>query len=166
MKGLSSFDQPHALLWRVNYETTSRPMQSGWIGRILGQWQISSIILLKSGTPFRVRTGSDAPGFGNVDGAGNDNPILLDPSILGRTINNPDTSQKMLPQSAFSFIEPTDLRGNLGRNTFRKDGIWERQRWTLAEMVVGRGQVATVPGRVHQLPQPPAVLRTGPPTHD
>ena len=136
MKGLSSFDQPHALLWRVNYETPPRPMQSGWIGRILGQWQISSIILLKSGTPFRVRTGSDAPGFGNVDGAGNDNPILLDPSILGRTIDSPDTSQEMLPPSAFSFIEPTDLRGNLGRNTFRKDGIWNvnaglSRRWSL-----------------------------------
>ena len=136
MKGLSSFDQPHALLWRVNYETPPRPMQSGWIGRILGRWQISSIILLKSGTPFRVQTGSDAPGFGNVDGTGRDNPILLDPSILGRTIDNPDTSQEMLPLSAFSFIEPTDLRGNLGRNTFRKDGIWNvnaglSRRWSL-----------------------------------
>ena len=137
MKGLSSFDQPHALLWRVNYETPRLPMQNGWIGRILGQWQVSSFILVKSGTPFGVHSGSDAPGFGNVDGSGSDRPILLDPSILGRTIDNPDTSQEMLPRSAFAFIEPTSARGNLGRHTFRRDGIWNvnaglSRRWSLS----------------------------------
>ena len=137
MKGPSSFDQPHALLWRVNYETPRLPMRNGWMGRILGQWQISSIILLKSGAPFGVYSGSDGPGFGNVDGSSRDRPILLDPSILGRTIDNPDTSQQMLPQSAFAFIEPTSARGNLGRNTFRRDGIWNvnaglSRRWSLS----------------------------------
>ena len=43
--------------------------------------------------------------------------------MLGRSIDDPDTSFDRLPASAFSFISPTDLRGNLGRNTFRRDGI-------------------------------------------
>jgi hypothetical protein len=43
--------------------------------------------------------------------------------VLGRSIDHPDTASQRLPTSAFSFIQPTDQRGNLGRNTFRRDGI-------------------------------------------
>ena len=68
-------------------------------------------------------TGSDGPGFGNVDGVMGDRPLLLDASVLGRSISHPDTSRKMLPRSAFGFV-PLDVpSGNLGRNVFRKDGI-------------------------------------------
>jgi hypothetical protein len=63
------------------------------------------------------------PGYGNVDGAIGDRPNLLDPAILGRTINNPDTATQMLPRSALAFMRPSDSRGNLGHNVFRKDGI-------------------------------------------
>jgi hypothetical protein len=81
------------------------------------------IALVKTGTPFNVQSGSDGPGFGNVDGNGADRPNLLDASILGRKISDPDTSRQLLPRSAFQFIQPTDQRGNLGRNVFRKGGI-------------------------------------------
>jgi hypothetical protein len=48
---------------------------------------------------------------------------LLNPAILGRTIDNPDTSTKLLPKSAFAFIGPNETRGNLGAGTFRRGGI-------------------------------------------
>jgi hypothetical protein len=79
--------------------------------------------LLKSGTPFTVFTGSDAPGFGNVDGTPGDRPGLVDMAVLGRTIGNPDTSRPLLPASAFAFIQPGMTAGNLGRNVFRKGPI-------------------------------------------
>ncbi|MDE0436644.1 MAG: hypothetical protein OXH92_21825 [Bryobacterales bacterium] len=123
MKGLSSFDQPHAALWRATYGTPSLAKQPGWIKNLLGGWELFTVVLLKSGTPFTVRSGSDAPGFGNVDGSGSDRVNVLDPSVLGRVIDHPDTSRQMLPTSAFGFISPQDVRGNIGRNTFRKDGI-------------------------------------------
>ena len=49
---------------------------------------------------------------------------MADPAVLGRRIDHPDTSVELLPASAFSFLLPTDAVGNLGRNTFRKDGVW------------------------------------------
>jgi hypothetical protein len=58
-----------------------------------------------------------------VDGASGDRPNLLDPSILGRTIGDPDTSSRLMPKSAFGFIKPGELAGNLGRNVFRKGAI-------------------------------------------
>lgn len=109
MKGRSSFDQPHSALWRVSYE--------------LRKWRASFVALLKSGTPFGVTSGSDGPGFGNVDGNGGDRPNLLDASILGRVVGDPDTSRSLLPRSAFAYMGPTDTRGNLGRNVFRKGSI-------------------------------------------
>lgn len=123
MKGPSSFHQPHAALWRVNYEAPRLSVQARWLRAAFGGWRFSTVLLLKSGTPFSVRTGSDGPGFGNVDGASSDRPNVIDPTVLGRTIGHPDTSTLLLPRSAFSFIDPTEARGNLGRNTFRKDGI-------------------------------------------
>ena len=49
---------------------------------------------------------------------------LLDASILGRTIGNPDTSVQQLPRSAFRYINaPRELAGNLGRNVFRRGQI-------------------------------------------
>ncbi len=121
-KALSNFDQPHAFLGQFNYETP-RGRGSAGLGRFFGGWAFSSVVLAKPGTPFTVESGSDAPGFGNVDGSRGDRPHLIDPAVLGRTIGHPDSSQNLLPRSAFAFIRPGELAGSLGRNTFRKGRI-------------------------------------------
>jgi hypothetical protein len=122
MRGLSNFDQPHAFLTRVTYSMPAAQAGAGW-SRLWSSWNVSTVVLLKQGTPFNVVSGSDGPGFGNVDANGGDRPNVLDTSILGRTIGDPDTSRALLPRSAFYFMQPTDVRGNLGRNVFRKGGI-------------------------------------------
>ena len=123
LRGLSNFDQPHAALFNISYQTAPLTGKKSLTRNLFGAWQLSSVVLLKSGTPFSVLAGSDAPGFGNVDGSQSDTPLLDEVSVLGRSIDDPDSSFDRLPASAFSFIQPTDLRGNLGRNTFRRDGI-------------------------------------------
>jgi hypothetical protein len=134
MRGPSDFHQPHAFLARVSYRSSVKAQQ--WWGSLLNGWTLSAVTLLKSGTPFTVQSGSDAPGWGNVDGSGADRPNLLDPSILGRSFGDPDTSAARLPRAAFSPIAPTDAWGNLGRNTFFKGAIRNvnaslARRWTL-----------------------------------
>ena len=123
VKGLSNFDQPHASSWRLTYQTPRLGGAETFWNRAFGRWELFSVVLLKTGTPFVVRSGSDGPGFGNVDGASGDRPNILDPSILGRSIDHPDTAPLRLPRSAFAFIQPGEARGNLARNAFRKDGI-------------------------------------------
>ena len=109
-KGLSNFDSTHALL--VAYT---------W--RLARGWQLSGSGLLKSGTPLTLYVGSDAPGFGNVDGGASERPNILDLSILGKTLSNPDTSARILTRDRFSFISPEQNRGSLPRGSFRKAGI-------------------------------------------
>ncbi len=122
MKGLSQFDQTHSFLMRVSWATPAAAAGGRW-KQLLGQWNLSAVVLHKTGTPFLISSGSDGPGFGNVDGLNGDRPDVLDPSILGRTISDPDTSRTLLPRSAFGFTEPGRLRGTLGRHVFRKGGI-------------------------------------------
>ena len=122
MRGSSSFHQPHSFLARVSYDLP-RLSRTAWMRDAVGGWQLSGVVLLKSGTPFPIDTGSDGPGFGNVDGTGRDRPNLLDPSVLGRAIDDPDTSRVMMPFSAFGFLAPGQESGTLGRHVLRKDAI-------------------------------------------
>ena len=136
LRGLSRFDSPHALLVKADYRLPQRlPL---WAGR----WSLDSVSLAKTGTPFNLMTGSDAPNFGNVDGISGDRPNLVDPAVLGRTISHPDVSRALLPRAAFAFIVPGQERGNLGRNVFRRASIrnWNagltgqwtvRREWTM-----------------------------------
>ncbi len=139
MKGLSNFDQPHALLFQGAWDSGpgAGKWLSGWAQKLTKNWTLNSVLLLKSGTPFTVDSGSDSAGFGNVDGTSGDRPNIVDPSILGRTIGNPDTSTMLLPKSAFAFFKaPQQMAGNLARNAFRKGRIanWNAsvsRSWTL-----------------------------------
>lgn len=119
LRGLSRFDSPHALLIKADYRLPSARGRWNWTGR----WQLDSVTLLKTGTPFNITTGSDAPGFGNVDGISGDRPHVVDPSVLGRTISHPDVSRRQMPASAFAFVQPGQPRGNLGRHAFRRASI-------------------------------------------
>lgn len=116
MKAASLFDVRHSLVL-----TYSIPLHLPT--RWLSGWTLTGTTLLRSGTPFTVESGSDAPPIGNVDGEWQDRPTILDPSILHKSVDHPDTSQSILRRGAFSG-DDTFLtgRGNIGRNTFRKDG--------------------------------------------
>ncbi len=116
MKAPSLFDVRQSLV--ISY-TVPLKLPTRW----LSGWALTGTTLLRTATPFTVEVGSDAPPLGNVDGEWQDRPSILDPTILHKSIDNPDTSQSILRRSAFS-ADDTFLkgRGNIGRNTFRKDG--------------------------------------------
>jgi hypothetical protein len=123
LKGPSSFDQSHAVMVRFQYALPAFSSAGHLVRDAIHGWRVSGVFLAKSGLPFTVITGSDGPGSGNVDGSNGDRPNLLDPSILGHTIGDPNTSTMLLPRSAFGYIAPTGSRGSLGFNTFRRGGI-------------------------------------------
>lgn len=135
-KGLSNFDGTHAVMIFQNWDLPRLSGSHALLRATLGGWQWSNSALLKSGTPLTLYVGSDAPGFGNVDGGPSDRPSIVDPSILGRTIGNPDTAPLILSRDKFDFIHPGERRGTLGRGTLRKGGIanWNSslsRRWRI-----------------------------------
>lgn len=111
-KGPSNHHSPHAFGLTYSWEI---PGSRGWM--------LGGAHLWKKGTPLTLYVGSDSPGFGNVDGSGSDRPNILDPSILGMTIGDPNTSSQILTRSRFSYLVPGQMAGSLGRGTFSKSPI-------------------------------------------
>lgn len=121
-RGFSRFHTPHRFTVFGTYRTPFFNNDKGVLGQILGGWETSVVFKWVHGTPFTVTgTGFDL----NLDGFGETRPVLLDPSILGNTIGNPETSQAMLPLSAFRQPNSADDYNCclLGRNTFFVDGV-------------------------------------------
>jgi hypothetical protein len=118
-RSLSNFDSTHSTSAYFAYDLP-RTATMRWL---VSGWQVSGATLIKTGTPLTLYVGSDAPGFGNVDGSASDRPNIIDPSILGRTLSSPEVSLQTITRDRFAFIRPGEHRGSLGRNTFRKAGI-------------------------------------------
>ncbi|MBI4459659.1 MAG: TonB-dependent receptor [Acidobacteria bacterium] len=127
LKGWSLLDTPHHLMLSYTYLVPSAGPLYGWKAWLRG-WEISGTTVLQSGLPFSVHS-ADGPGLGNVDGVFNDRPNLLDPSILGQSITDPETSATQLRKEFFDTHIPPGGRGNIGYNVFRKDGM---SNWNLS----------------------------------
>ena len=92
-----------------------------WVGQALGGWTLSGILKLASGTPFTVTfTGADL----DFDGFAEARPVMLDRSVLYRSIDEPATAQELLPRSAFRaqvYGDTVDML--VPRNSFYGDGF-------------------------------------------
>lgn len=142
-RALSRFHTPHRFTFFGTYRTPWFRNDRGFFGQVLGGWQLSTVVKLAKGTPFTViTTGVDL----NLDGFAESRPIILDPSILGRSVTEPASATISLPSSAFRQLTTSDFGASiLGRNTFFGDGVksvdfgifknfpmpWEGHRLTL-----------------------------------
>ena len=120
-RGYSRFHTPHRFTFFGTYRLPFFDNRTDVFGQVLGGWQVSGVFKWVYGTPFTVSgTGVDL----NLDGFAESRPALVDPSILGRRIDNPNNSQSRLPQSAFRTPTVSDFGCCiLGRNTFFTDGV-------------------------------------------
>lgn len=97
-RGLSRFHTPHRFTFFGTYRLPFFNKDKGILGQVLGGWQMSGVFKWAHGTPFTVTgTGIDL----NLDGFAETRPVIVDPSILGNSISNPQTSQQLLPINAF-----------------------------------------------------------------
>jgi len=144
-KGLALFDTPQVFSISYAYRLPFLGRSTGWPAAALQGWQVSGTTLFQSGVAYHFHTGSDAPGYGNVDGNSADRPNILNPSLLGKSFDNPDTVTAILGANTcrppgtdglpylhcqyFDTNIPPGGRGNLGWNTFRKDGT---ANWNVA----------------------------------
>lgn len=120
-RALSRFHTPHRFTFFGTYRLPFFQNDHGVLGQVLGGWEVSTVVKLVHGTPFTV---SGAAFDLNLDGFSETRPVLLDPSVLGATLDDPATSQQIL---AGAFRIPTSVADFqcciLGRNTFFVDGV-------------------------------------------
>ena len=144
-KGVALFDTPQVFTISYVYRLPFFAASTKWPAAALKGWQISGTTLFQSGVAYHIHTGGNASGYGNVDGSTGDRPNILNPSLLGKSFDNPDTSVALLGANTcrppgtdglpylhcqnFDTNIPPGGRGNLGMNTFRKDGT---ANWNVA----------------------------------
>jgi hypothetical protein len=123
-RGRSTYDRPHRFTMNGVFELPFWREQSGFLGLILGGWQVNTFVTVQSGAPFSPLNGSDpgarAQGISGLVG----NPIRpnlntnLDLSSMSlREIQRAGGSALFTPVTAANPI------GNVGRNILRSDGI-------------------------------------------
>ncbi len=122
LKGPSIFDHRHMFVVNYSYGLPFK-FSSGILRALLQGWKISGVTEYRTGLWFRIKTSSDAPGFGNVDGEGDDRVNITNPNLLGKTIDNPDTSTSILKPEFFNTDIPPGGRGNEPIRAFRADVI-------------------------------------------
>jgi outer membrane receptor protein involved in Fe transport len=119
-RSLSRFHTPHRFTMYGTYRLPFFTGDKGILGQAFGGWQFSAVVKLAKGNPFTVTTTAlDL----NFDAFSESRPVLLDPSVLGASVNHPATSRNALPRSAFRALTTADFNAILlGRNTFFIDG--------------------------------------------
>jgi hypothetical protein len=120
-RALSRFHTPHRFTFFGTWRSPYFDKDKGVLGQLLGGWEISPVFKWIHGTPFTI----SGQAFDlNLDGFSEVRPVVVDPSVIGRRIDNPATSQQIL---AGAFRLPTSVADFqcclLGRNTFYLDGV-------------------------------------------
>ena len=151
-RAVSSFDRTHRASFTYVVQSPFFKEQQGFVGRVLGGFQISGVTTFESGVPFTVFNGFDADGVGG----GLDRPTFnpngqvgvravpqvdtnnfitgyINPEvIIGRTASGSPIFQPIDPATARYIVNPTYVPGlpgsvvrvgNTPRNSERSDGI-------------------------------------------
>jgi outer membrane receptor protein involved in Fe transport len=120
-RGPSRFHTPHRFAFTGTWRLPIFRGRTDLVADVLGGWQVSAIVKIAHGTPFTVTD----TGGGDLDwdGFSENRPVILDPSILGRTIGDLPTATQDLPRTAFQRATPADVDRLVGRNTFYLDGV-------------------------------------------
>ena len=119
-RGLALFDTRHRFTFNGSYRLPFFEERRDLLGQALGGWQASAVLKLVSGTPFTPIMGV-ARDLNFDEFSEGSRPVLVDPSILYTSVDNPSTSREALPLSAFRVPQYGDTE-LVGRNTFFGDG--------------------------------------------
>ena len=135
-QAVSLYDRPNRIPITAVYELPFMRSQQGWLGHIVGGWQLSGVYTMESGAPINIMNGVDADGLGgNLDrplynpngapGVRAELATTANPSPTGYI--NPENNNVPISPASAMYIElpactstttpcPT---GNLGRFTTR-----------------------------------------------
>ena len=147
-RAVSLFDRPHRFSVTYVYAIPFMKDQRGFIGHVLGGFEISGVTTFESGVPLTVVNGQDADSIGGNLDRPDFNPngatgVRAVPALATATVNpcgvavgsvyytNPDAGSACInPANAqyIGILAGTGRRGNLGRNTLRTRG---QNNWNL-----------------------------------
>jgi hypothetical protein len=147
-RGRSTYDRPQRFTGSLVWEVPFQRSQEGFLGRILGGWQLNTNFNFQDGPPFTPLNGADPTGaLAGISGlVGNSiRPNLnTDLDLANMTI---DELRAAGGASLFrplcgnpSATCPGERVGNVGRNVLRADGIFNVDFAIIKNTRIGRSQ--------------------------
>ena len=147
-RAVSFFDRPHRFSLTYVYALPFMRDQRGFVGHVLGGFEISGVTTFESGVPLTVVNGQDADSIGGNLDRPDFNPdgqtgVRAVPAVATASANpcgvtvgstfytNPDAGNACInPLTAqyIGLLAGTGRRGSLGRNTLRTRG---QNNWNL-----------------------------------
>ncbi|HKP83192.1 MAG TPA: carboxypeptidase regulatory-like domain-containing protein [Pyrinomonadaceae bacterium] len=141
-RAVSFFDRTHRFSLTYVYELPFMRNQEGFVGHLIGGFQISGVTTFETGVPLTVVNGQDADSIGGNLDRPDFNPngqtgVRAVPAIATATVNpcsvavgatfytNPDSGNACINPATAQYIgllAGSGRRGNLGRNTLRTPG--------------------------------------------
>lgn len=122
-RGRSSYDRPHRFTGNFVYELPFFREQQGFVGKVLGGFQLNSFFTFQSGAPFTALNGADPAGaLSGIAG-------LVGTAIRPNLNTTVDVSSMRVEDlfairtTLFTQVTAAQRVGNVGRNTLRADGI-------------------------------------------
>jgi hypothetical protein len=123
-RGRSAYDRPHRLSGNFVYELPFYRDQKGFVGHLLGGWQINGFFTFQSGAPFTILNGSDPAGA--LSGINSLVGDAIRPNINTNLPLSSMTIEEILAaggRSLFRLLGAGERVGGAGRNILRADGI-------------------------------------------
>ncbi|MBX5477856.1 MAG: TonB-dependent receptor [Pyrinomonas methylaliphatogenes] len=134
-RAVSDYHRAHRLtisyIWEIPGPTR------GFLGQVLGGWQITGITVFQSGAPFTIVNGldrngdgittSDRPDVGNPNAPHNTRAQVVATSVCATGLRNPDTGQCVTRNDVYVIQVPAGSgfpgAATLGRNTERSKPV-------------------------------------------
>ncbi len=130
-RSVSLFDRRHRASFTYLYQIPFFRSQEGFVGRVLGGWEVSGVTTFESGAPLTITNGVDADSIGGNLDRPDYNPfgqrgVRAVPNAGSPTgYVNPDANNAPIDPSTAEFIglaAGSGRTGNLGRNTHLTPG--------------------------------------------
>jgi hypothetical protein len=119
-RGLSDFNVGQYFVVNLSWESPAPSIHSWLAGWMLRGWQLGGIFKASSGQPFTPILGGDPLGMKLDETA--EPPNWLFGSGC-ETLSNPGNPNHYIKTQCLAFPNPSNLRGNLGRNTVIGPGL-------------------------------------------
>jgi len=121
-KARSGLDQPQRVVLNYIYQVPMFREQHGFVGRVLGGWEIAGITTEANGTPYTVFNGNNALGTLNN---GQLSTVVTNQRVSVNQNGTPGTATSAGVATPYYIAnaQNSGIIGNLGRNTLRTGGI-------------------------------------------
>jgi hypothetical protein len=132
-RSVSSYDVTNFLsiagIYDLPFGHGKRYLRTGLLGDVLGNWQVNTVVQMRSGQPYTLYVDGDVANVGLSSG-------YERPNLVGKPSVSHPTKSRWFNTQAFSV--PSLAYGNVGRNSMRSSGYYSTDLSLFKAIPIGK----------------------------